>query len=150
MLETQGKDSGEQFTVVDELKSIVRRRRQRQKDERVQKLKELNDERIHMREKSTELQGKRREHKMLLSKGMDFVVAVERGDAPPLKYIMKNMQRLAGEEEDEEEEEDDEDEDEDLVTVEAMVDNLEKQASEQKATIEQLREVHTKTLGAKK
>ena len=47
------------------------------------KLKELNDERIQMREKTRELHEKRREHKMLLSRGMDFVVAVERGMSTP-------------------------------------------------------------------
>ena len=64
---------------------------------------------------------------------------------------MKNMQRLAGQDVDEEKEDEEEDEeDEDFVTVEAMVNNLEKQASDQAAMIKELRQAHESTLETKK
>ena len=51
----------------------------------------LNSERLDLIERARELRQKRTDHAMLRSKGLDFIVAIERGEAPPTHFILSNM-----------------------------------------------------------
>ena len=94
---TGGVDDDDKFKLVDEVQMKRRKERERQRHERAQKLTELNKQRKMITDAQLEQIQKEKDHRVVMDKGLEFLMDVELGVAPPLEMIIANAR--TGEEE---------------------------------------------------
>lgn len=88
---TKGGDGDtESFKLSDEVEMRRRKEREQKKQERQEKLRELNEKRRAINEKQMENVRKEKDHRLLMERGLELLVDIELGVAPPLKYILEN------------------------------------------------------------
>lgn len=72
---------------------VKEKRRQRFEEEQTQSeelITKLNRERARLVDQELQLQQRKRQHRALVSKGLDFLSEIELGHAPPVEFLVAN------------------------------------------------------------
>jgi hypothetical protein len=88
--ETKGDGDNNSFKLSDEVEMRRRKEREQKKNQRSEKLRLLNEQRRAINEAQMASVRKEKDHRLLMERGLELLVDIELGVAPPLKYILEN------------------------------------------------------------
>ena len=88
--ETKGDGDNDSFKLSDEVEMRRRKEREQKKNQRSEKLRLLNEQRRAINEAQMASVRKEKDHRLLMERGLELLVDIELGVAPPLKYILEN------------------------------------------------------------
>eukprot|EP00946_MAST-07B_sp_MAST-7B-sp1_P001075 g1075.t1 len=92
-----GARDDDMFRLADEVQMRRRKQREKERHERAEKLALLNKQRKEITDAQLNQVRKEKDHRIMMEKGLDFLVDVELGKAPPIDVILANARN--GEEE---------------------------------------------------
>lgn len=88
--ESKGDGDNDSFKLSDEVEMRRRKEREQKKNQRSEKLRLLNEQRRAINEAQMASVRKEKDHRLLMERGLELLVDIELGVAPPLKYILEN------------------------------------------------------------
>jgi len=77
--------------ILEELKAKLARDKEDQRFHNEEVLQQLNVQRMKFMEAEQALNDKKALHKEIMKRGLDFLAEVELGNAPPLEYVVRNI-----------------------------------------------------------
>lgn len=83
--------------ILEEIKAKMARDKEEQGYKNEELMQQLNIQRMRFQEAEKLIIEKKHMHQEIMKRGMDFLTEVELGYAPPLEYIVKNMQMARAE-----------------------------------------------------
>ena len=97
--EAKGEGDDAAFKLSDEVEMRRRKERERNRQNRSEKLRELNEQRRLINQQQMASVRKEKDHRLLMERGLELLVDIELGVAPPLKYILENAEGRDGDDE---------------------------------------------------
>jgi len=97
--EAKGEGSDDAFKLSDEVEMRRRKERETKRQERQERLRQLNEQRRKINEEQMVSVRKEKDHRLLMERGLELLVDIELGVAPPLKYILENAEGRDGDDE---------------------------------------------------
>ncbi len=80
----------DKFKLADEVQMRRRKDRERKRNERAERLRALNEQRKSIMDEQLNHVRKEKDHRIIMDKGLDFLVEYELGKAAPLEMILAN------------------------------------------------------------
>ncbi|EGR34441.1 hypothetical protein IMG5_011370 [Ichthyophthirius multifiliis] len=94
LVEQMVADQKEKENILGEIQAVRQQQKDKIKFEFQQKLRELNDQRFQLNQEGEQLLIKKAQHFELQKNGVEFMSNIEQGYAPPIEYILQNMQNI--------------------------------------------------------